>query len=139
MFLPSIMKNSTYFSKSDPKKVEEPTATGVLHLTNIFVKNNSEDILLAFIKLSTNFLAKRTDVRDSFFTVATWGRLQYVFRSVEQKTIAMHLPNDPPNPKESILFSGERPLLVMLVTENIRYACSIHFAECSSDIQKRDY
>ena len=85
------MKNSTYFSKSDPKKVEEPTATGVLHLTKIFVENNSEEILLAFIKLSTNFLAKRTDVRDSFFTVATWGRLQYVFWSVEQKIIVMHL------------------------------------------------
>ena len=70
--------------------MEEPTATGVLHLTKIFVKNNSEEILLAFIKLSTNFLAKRTDVRDSFFTVATWGRLQYVFRSVEQKSI-VHL------------------------------------------------
>ena len=55
------------------------------------MKNNSEDNFLAFIKLSDNFLAKRTDVRDSFFTVATWGRLQYVFRSVEQKTIAMHL------------------------------------------------
>ena len=91
VFLHLIMKNSTYFSKSDPKKVEEPTATGVLHLTKIVVKNNSEDILLAFIKLSTNFLAKRTDVRDSFFTVATWGRLQYVFRSVEQKIIVMHL------------------------------------------------